>query len=887
MNGGFPRAAGEWTLVGREEEHAFVVDALRRGRGGVMVAGAAGVGKSRLAREALGSVAGAGRGCHVEWVLATRAAASIPLGAVAHLLAGDDLQMPADRLSLFRSAARELRARARGHRLLLGVDDAHLLDPGSAALVLYLASHDVATVVCTVRSGDAWPDAIVALWKEGYAVRLDLQALAEEEVAQLLETVLGGPVERQCRRWAFDRSDGNPLFLRELVTGALEAGALRQTGGLWRRTAQAGLSARLVELVESRLAGLAVSQRQALEVIALGEPLPLAVLRRVVAGPEVTGLEAKGLISAAPAADGLEVRLGHPLYGEVVRREVGAVRAAAIRRGLADALQADLRRPGDLLRVVTWRLEAGEQVADPGLLTAAAQQAARVFDHGLAARIGQAAIEAGAGLPAVLVYAGSRRTQGNYEAAEAVLGEVESAARSSPLARPYLFLRLATLQWGLGDVGRAEDLITRAGGWRQDPQWRHWVGNQQVLLWSTTGQFESAVAAGLPLLREAEGPTRLSTAVAVAFALHYAGRGRQALSLAAEAMADPESITAVEWPPEAMWALVALDCGIDWDDARDRLASIHQEACRSGNDIVASWAELLLGREALGRGKVITAGRWLREAASHLEEYDPRTLLPSCFSLLCVAEAMAGHGPEAQDALARASTARGGRPGIWLGSDELALARVWAAASAGETSRAQQLARAHAHSCPQAPLTAALFLHEALRTGGPAAEVAPPLRRAADRTDSPLAHACADHAEAMAAGDATGAEQASRAFAAIGALLRAAEAAGHAAVIHDRAGLRGPARAAAASSASLAGACEGARTPGLGAIRAPSLSHREAEVAALAARGLANAEIAERLVLSVRTVESHLYRAATKLGVSRREDLGPLLGLASPPAKMQ
>ncbi len=42
---------------------------------------------------------------------------------------------------------------------------------------------------------------------------------------------------------------------------------------------------------------------------------------------------------------------------------------------------------------------------------------------------------------------------------------------------------------------------------------------------------------------------------------------------------------------------------------------------------------------------------------------------------------------------------------------------------------------------------------------------------------------------------------------------------------------------------------------------------------ALAARGTSNAEIAERLVLSVRTVESHLYRAMGKLGVSSRQEL--------------
>jgi DNA-binding NarL/FixJ family response regulator len=51
------------------------------------------------------------------------------------------------------------------------------------------------------------------------------------------------------------------------------------------------------------------------------------------------------------------------------------------------------------------------------------------------------------------------------------------------------------------------------------------------------------------------------------------------------------------------------------------------------------------------------------------------------------------------------------------------------------------------------------------------------------------------------------------------------------------------------------------------------LTARELEVLSLVARGLSNAEIAEQLVLSVRTVETHLYRAMHKLGVNDRRDL--------------
>ncbi len=55
------------------------------------------------------------------------------------------------------------------------------------------------------------------------------------------------------------------------------------------------------------------------------------------------------------------------------------------------------------------------------------------------------------------------------------------------------------------------------------------------------------------------------------------------------------------------------------------------------------------------------------------------------------------------------------------------------------------------------------------------------------------------------------------------------------------------------------------------------LTRRERQIATLASKGIKNVEIAKRLGLSVRTVESHLYRVYGKLGVSTRDKLAQLL----------
>ena len=71
----------------------------------------------------------------------------------------------------------------------------------------------------------------------------------------------------------------------------------------------------------------------------------------------------------------------------------------------------------------------------------------------------------------------------------------------------------------------------------------------------------------------------------------------------------------------------------------------------------------------------------------------------------------------------------------------------------------------------------------------------------------------------------------------------------------------------------LLGACPDARTPLLASTDNHTLTQRETQVARLAASGLTNHQIAELLVVSVRTVESHLYHAFDKLGVNNRAEL--------------
>lgn len=143
----------------------------------------------------------------------------------------------------------------------------------------------------------------------------------------------------------------------------------------------------------------------------------------------------------------------------------------------------------------------------------------------------------------------------------------------------------------------------------------------------------------------------------------------------------------------------------------------------------------------------------------------------------------------------------------------------------------------------------------------------------------PRAAAAAAHAAALSADAAAALTAAAAAFERMGDRLSAADAHAQAADSYSRHGRNGSANIAAARALRLAAECGGARSPALSLVANPlPLSDREREIITLAAEGLTNREIAERLTVSRRTVEGHLYRASRKLGVASRHEFAAILG---------
>ena len=394
----------------------------------------------------------------VEWVQATRSAAMIPLGAVARLL--PDSVRSDQAFNMLRDSAHALQERAGGRAIVLGVDDAQRLDAASAALVLHLASRVGVFVIATIRSGEPPPDAIVSLWKDGGAERLELAPLSAQSLRTLVEAALGGPLEEQAHRWLVELSQGNPLFARELVLGAVDGEWLVADRGLWRLAGQPSVAASLVELVGHRMEELSGEQRAPIELLALAEPLRLTEIEHLTSYDALADAEAHGLITVDTRAD--DVRLAHPLYGDVLRTSMPP--CAAARCGCASRRHCrSAPRSRRTTRCASFACCWARRPIPSPLLVDAARAANLAGDPALGAQLGELAVAAGGGIDAALTLARANAIRGHFADAEAALAAIDPSGRAPVRARLSGAAHPDSLL-GAGRPRATRALIERAAG---------------------------------------------------------------------------------------------------------------------------------------------------------------------------------------------------------------------------------------------------------------------------------------------------------------------------------------------------------------------------------------------------------------------------------------
>ena len=753
---------------------------------------------------------------------------------------------------------------------MVGVDDAHLLDEQSALVVHQIVRRHLATVCspCAPANGTGCDHRPV----EGRAAAAAGGATA----------VQGG--DRGAARSRAGRTSSNrrprtrygitpaatSLYLRQLVADELGAGRLFQRSEVWVWDAQLEVSATLAELIDATIGQQSPPVHEVLDVLAVADPVELGVLGEIAGASAIDDAETHGLITVDTLANPPMARLAHPMFGEVRRIRAGTMRLRQLRSTVAAKLPP-LDDPPDPVSVVRRAVLIADSDTPPcpELLVEGAAAALRLTDATTAERLARKAVDAGGGEKAKLLqglalvscdrlhealavnaslidaapteharvlYTAARATilSSNWEIdrAEAELASVRETAIALGLMRPYSCVA-ALLQSIRGRAEAAVEAATRgltAPGWIDD--FFELVGVMGMVAGlrelGRVEELQQAVERGYRLSRASpHSPTmRYPLGVLHLDALRLSGLLR-AQRQAADTLAD-----------EPM------------DDA---FARTHRA--------------LFEGMTAMALGDLAAARNWLRETLATGAARETTWIGNLARLWLATVMSMSGDHDGARTILAVPDPSH--RPFLI----ELALASSWVRACEGATSEAAAIVLRSAASAQAAgrPAQEVLCLQTAAQYGDPSG--ASRLMELTTVVDGPRVTTAAEHAQALRDEDGDLLREVSRLYEAFGDRVAAADAAAQAAIVYRDQGRRGAAMTASAVARRLADET-GADTPALRANTTPvPVTARQREIITLAATGLSNREIADRLTMSVRTVEGHLFRASQKTGTNSREEL--------------
>ena len=874
----------------------------------VLLTGPAGVGKTHLARVAAADQTSRGR--QLVEILGMSSSASVPLGPCAHLVPPLIGSVPV--AALIAATLEALRCRSATTPVIVLADDVDLLDDASAILVADLVDVSGVAVLGTVRDPVRLPRPLAGLFRQSRLPIRAVRPLAPEAVAELSCLLADGQLGAESARRVYQATGGNPLWVTELLRAAVSRHAL-QSGPEGLRLDIASAVGGLDLVITERLDGLAPEERDAMELLAVAGTLPVGLLEKMVGLSPPETLAAIGLLSVRGFGEALTARLSHPLHRDCLLEKIDGIhRRSLLRRLVAATVENGQSDPATLVRLSLWHAELGEAF-EPGALGWAARTVhGGMFDLVRRHLAGERTTgEDDAGLALGL--------QSSKDRSDASRRLAISAWRAEPTFDNGLALaRALLLRSDLADeMAQVLESLRALAATDEDRAWLaviegYWlfwiVGDRQgawltldraqellVAPWyqvvaSTRGGLEiqsGSIASGVARLARAvpdEGApvaVRLAHASPMSGGLTLSGRMLDGLALAEQALPlaigqGNDGTTAMgEILMSSMWAKLGLG---RYEELRTDCRALADLLADADDDEGGALFGGLEARCVLFQGKPETAGRLAAEAIRRhgpLSLYGARSMIHST-----LAWALAWSGQPGQ-ALVEMVEARRWHEAPRFFDAELDIVEALALAGMGRRTRALTLAtRAR---------------DEAIRLGGwyyaylaahlvvrllPTAKSLAVLKSAAARVDGATAALAIGHGEALVTGEAQSLRAVAQRAVEQGERLLALEMIESAATLGNDSAPRILRSRLESELRQLRADCEGARSPlTVGGAAPQVLTARESEIVTLAAQEWTSAAIAEELVISVRTVESHLYRAFAKLGVRHRGELGLFLGL--------